>query len=194
METLGNILRALLGLAGIGVFYIYFPWWASRYAKARGRDTLATISKVSIFILLGPLGGLIALIGSASNAPIEGSGFTCPECGSTAVKTALHTYNATNREDLGTPVQFWTSAGGGILIGALLMFLSWGVWTEFLEWAGMTGPVPAVIVAAFGLGAMIRGVLSIIAYVNKDNRRTLKLTCSNCKHEWEQSEEPVLVA
>jgi hypothetical protein len=190
VETFGNIIISLLGLAAIVLLYILFPLWAARYAKQRGKDNLATLSKVSIFILLGPLGGLIAWLGSASSAPSDVVLPPCPECGSTSVKTEMHTIDHESGEDLGAPVQLWFNAGGQILIGALMVFLSWGVYTEFLEWAGFTGPVPAVILALLGLAAVVRGVLAFIGYYKKENKHVLQLTCRACKHAWQHQAKP----
>jgi hypothetical protein len=190
METIGKILAPLLTLAGIILFYVLFPLWASRYAKQHGKDTLATISKFSIFILLGPLGGLIAWLGSASSTPKDIVLPPCPECGSTSVKAEMHTIDSESGEDLGAPVKLWFNAGGQILIGGLMLFLSWGVYTEFLEWVGFTGPVPAVILAALSLGAIVRGVLAIIGYYKKDNKHALALSCNSCKHTWQKPPEP----
>jgi hypothetical protein len=187
VETVGNILRIVLVLGTIVVFYVLFPLWAARYAKQRGRDRLATISKVSIFILMGPLGALIALIGSMSHPPLGQAQRPCPECSSTEVKAEMHTLDAASGKDLGTPLQRGVNSVGGILFGGMGLFLAWGVYTEFLEWAGLTGPVPALILAGLGLASLVSGILSLVAYYRKDNPRQLQLACKSCKHEWHET-------
>jgi len=185
METFGAIIRALLGLAIVGVFYIYFPIWAARYARARGKDNLARISTISIFVLLGVVGGLIAWLGSRSTPPLGTTLPPCPECSLTNIKMETHTIDPGSGTDLGSPAMLWFNAGGSILVGGLMVFLSWGIWTEFLEWLGFTGPVPALIFAAIGLYSFVRGVLAFIGYYRKENKRVLHLTCRTCKHEWD---------
>jgi DNA-directed RNA polymerase subunit M/transcription elongation factor TFIIS len=186
LEIVGRIFGVLLILAAIALFYVLFPLWASRYAKQRGRDTLAKIAKISIFILLGPYGALAAWIGSMSHPPLEQAQSECPECGSNEVKTETHTLESTSGKDLGTPIRIWVNAGGSILIGGLIAFQSWGLYTEFLEWAGFTGPVPAVIMAVIGLGLVVGGVRSLLVYYNKRNQREYHYTCRNCEHVWQE--------
>lgn len=194
MDTLGKILAPLLGLAVVILLYILFPLWASRYAAQRGKDNLATIAKFSIFILFGPLGGLIAWLGSASSAPTDVVLPPCPECVSSSVKAEMHTIDSVSGEDLGAPLKLWFNAGGQILVGGLLLFLSWGVYTEFLEWVGFSGPVPAAILALISLGSIARGVMAFIAYYKKDNKHIIQLTCNSCKHTWQKPSEPAAVA
>lgn len=186
MDTIGQIFMALLSLATLVVGYILFPLWAARFAERRGRDTLATIAKISIFVLMGPLGALIALIGSLGQPTTDLAQNPCPECDSYTVKAELHTLSAENGEDLGTPLHLWFNSGGGALASALFIFLSWGVYTEFLEWAGFTGPVPAVIMAGLGIYWLVGSVRSIIAYYNKDNAREIHYTCKSCQHAWQE--------
>lgn len=193
MEIVGEILTRLFALAVGVVFYILLPLWAARYAQRRGRDTLATISKVSIFILLGPLGALIALIGSMGQPTADMAQNPCPECDSREIKAELHTLAAENGEDLGPPLHLWFNSGGGALASALFIFLSWGVYTESLEWAGFTGPVPAVIMAALGIFWLVGSVRSIIAYYNKDNTKEIHYTCKSCQHTWQEDLEPTVV-
>jgi hypothetical protein len=191
MEIIGQILTALLALAVLVVFYILLPLWAARYAQQRGRDTLATISKLSIFIGMGPLGALIAFIGSMGQPSTDLALSSCPECDSRQVKAEVHTHSAENGEDLGTLVHLWFNSGGGILFSALFIFLAWGVYTETLEWAGFTGPVPAFIMAALGIAWIVNGVRTIVIYYNKENQRQLHYTCKSCQHAWQEDLEPV---
>ena len=185
MDGIGSLLGGIFGLVVIGVLYIYFPIWASRYARARGKDNLAKISIISIFVLLGVLGGLIAWLGSMNSPRTDITLPPCPECGGTNIKMETHTIDPGSGTDLGSPMMLWFNAGSSILIGALMVFLSWGIWTEFLEWVGFSGPVPAMIFAAIGLFTFGRGILAFIGYYRKENKRVVHLTCRSCKHAWD---------
>jgi hypothetical protein len=193
MDTIGQIFMTLISLATLVGGYVLFPLWAARYAQRRGRDTLAMISKFSIFIAMGPLGALIALIGSLGQPTADMAQNPCPECDSREVKAELHTLAAETGEDLGTPLHLWFNSGGGALASALFIFLSWGVYTEFLEWAGFTGPVPAVIMAGLGIYWLVGSVRSIIAYYNKDNTKEIHYSCKSCQNTWQEAVEAAVI-
>ena len=81
MEDLGVVLVLILA----GIAYFVFPIWAANYASKRGHDGWAAISFLSIFIGLGPLGGLLAWLSSAGS-PLESQLIDqyqrqCPNCG-----------------------------------------------------------------------------------------------------------------
>ena len=185
METLGNILSVILPIAIIVVFYILFPLWASKFAKQRGMDTLAKAAKISIFIGLGPLGGLVALVAAFNRDPVADYQGMCPECGSAAVAASEKRVDRSTGEEVGTPTNLWLSAVVSVLFGALMIFLAWGLYDEFLEWAGFTGPIPAALFAIGGLATILTGIVKPINASKQTYDRVLNLNCKDCTHMWQ---------
>ena len=185
MEILGNILSVILPIAIVVVFYILFPLWASKFAKQRGMDKLAKAAKISIFVGLGPLGGLVALIAAFNRDPLADYQGVCPECGSTAVAASEKRVDRSSGEEVGTPTKLWLSAVGSVLFGALMIFLAYGLYDEFLEWAGFTGPIPAAIFAIAGLTTILTGIVKPINASKQTYDRVLNLTCKDCAHTWQ---------
>ena len=185
MEILGNILSVILPIAIVVVFYILFPLWASKFAKQRGMDKLAKAAKISIFVGLGPLGGLVALIAAFNRDPLADHQGVCPECGSAAVAASEKRVDRSSGEEVGTPTKLWLSAVGSVLFGALMIFLAYGLYDEFLEWAGFTGPIPAAIFAIAGLTTILTGIVKPINASKQTYDRVLNLTCKDCAHTWQ---------
>jgi predicted RNA-binding Zn-ribbon protein involved in translation (DUF1610 family) len=179
-----------LGL--IAVFYILFPIWATMYAKKRGLKGLRIVAIVSIFILLGPIGGLIAWLGSA-NHPLIGQFQTkCPECGSEKVKAYLDSMDRKTGENLGSSFHTWMYFVFYFCMSALILTVAWGLYSEFYELAGFTGSGPAILAAIGGISLLWTGISKTVKYYQADRERLVKHDCKGCGKTWVLREDGVV--
>lgn len=185
METVKNILIALLGFAVLSVFYILFPYWASKQAQRRGMETMRIIALGSIFVLLGPLGGLIAYLVSAGKAPIGEFQEQCPKCGSDKVTAKLMALDKTSGTELKPAHMIWLEFGLYLLFSLFAFFFAWGLFDESIEWFGFTGIFPAVVMVILGVLNIVQAIGRTQAYFAADKDKLIKHHCNECGNDWD---------
>lgn len=177
-------------LGGIGyfvaivVFYILFPIWASKYAKKRGLEGLRKVAIVSIFILLGPLGGLIAWLGSAYRPLVGHYQKECPKCKSKTIKAYLNSIDWNTGIELGAPFHIWLNFALFFAIAAGLINSAIGLYIEFFEWGGFTGPGPAALFFLSGIVSLWYGISKTRKYYQKDRGELIVHKCQDCGNDW----------
>jgi hypothetical protein len=170
----------ILYIIGVLAFAFIFPIWAALFARKRGLNGLAILSIVSIFLLLGPIGGLIALLGSVQRPLLSQFKPFCNGCGAEKVKAYFDYKARESGENLDPPLKVWMYFIFYILMAGMLFMVAWGLHTEFLEWAGLTGTGPAIIFTLGGLGMLWSGISKTVRYYQLDRERLIKLSCRGC--------------
>ncbi len=191
METLLNILRALFYIVLLVGGYILFPLWASKLAKKKGLKTIQTIAVVSIFIGLGPLGGLIAIIVSALQPPVGDTPMKCPQCDSENLKARVNAVDTASGEKLGSSLDLWLTFALNLFFGVAFLFFAYGFYDEFLEWLGMTGIFPAIVFLILGIVDLFQAVAKVIVYHQKNKVQLAEYKCKDCSHTWSIREDGV---
>ena len=184
MDSFLRVLGAIGYLVAIIVFYILFPIWASKYAKKRGLEGLRKVAIVSIFILLGPLGGLITWLGSA-NRPLLGQYQTeCPVCNSKTIKAYLNSIDRDTGKELGAPFHIWLNFTLFFAIAAGFINSAIGLYIEFFDWGGFTGPGPAALFFLFGIVSLWNGISKTRKYYQIDREEMIIHKCQDCRLTW----------
>jgi hypothetical protein len=184
MDLFLRILGAIGILGALVVFYVLFPLWASKFAKKRGMEGLGKFAFVSIFILLGPLGGLVALLGSANRPSVGEFETECPQCGSKSIKPILMAIDRKTGEELEGMLHVWLFFTLYFAIGAGFINLAIGLYVEFFEWGGLTGPLPGVAFFIIGAAFLWNGISRTRKYYQKDRGKLIVHNCQDCGHTW----------
>ena len=174
MHDIGIILIMILGLV--------FPAVAAYIAFRKGRKGWAIATIVSIFLLLGPFLGIVAIL--IPPRPRESEGFVCPVC----QHDSLEARNVTIDRKGGERLTHWVWGGLGLLIGAFLLAL--GTW---LVVGLLTRPLPSNVSISFvavlfpfsfGYAILRASLIELRRWKNADQVSTKHYKCRLCKHQW----------
>ena len=152
--------------------------------RKRGLEGLRKVAIVSIFILLGPLGGLISWLGSA-NRPLVGQYQTeCPVCNSKTIKAYLNSIDRNTGKELGATFHIWLNFTLFFVIAAGFINSAIGLYIEFFEWGGFTGPGPAALFFLLGIVSLWNGISKTRIYYQKDRGELIVHKCQDCGNNW----------
>lgn len=182
MGTTVLVIAVMLALAFI------FPMGAAYYAFKKGRQGWAIATIVSIFVGMGWLVGVIALMVPAK--PREGElKVPCPKCAGTEGFTKTTTVD----RETGKPVQgmslFWGFAS--LAIGGVLVWLGLSLWANPIRVpAGTSMNISSPLYyLGFGVLFLSGGIPTIINFLRADKVKLFTYKCGACGHQWERRED-----
>jgi hypothetical protein len=165
-----------------------FPIGAAYYAFKKGRQGWAIATIVSIFVGMGWLVGVIALMVPAKLEEGELE-VQCPKCADSKGFTKTLTVDRETGEEIKSPLLGVPAVIGGVAICAFGGWLAVSLLTTPLPQGANVGSPYLPVLFLFGLGGALLSWGSKTLAKQKAKVKLFAYTCSACGHQWERRED-----